>query len=191
TERLLGYSPEEIIGRRFSDFVHPDDLRPYQETMNKARMHPGTVALVEVRARNSSGTWTYMEAVCDNRLGDAAVNGIVLNIRDNSHHRQFMEAFRQQNEYMAVMHETALSLMNRLDITELLQTIISRAATLGGTPDGFIYLREPDTDYMFMKVGVGCFGHLSADPVRQGEYFAGKVWAAAQPQMLSDYSHWS
>ncbi len=191
TERLLGYTPEEIIGRRFSDFLHPDDLRGYKETLTRARMHPGTVALVEVRAKNSSGTWTYMEAVCDNRLADSAVNGIVLNIRDNSHHWQFMEAFRQQNEYMAVMHETALSLMNRLDITELLQTIISRAATLGGTPDGFIYLREPDTDHMLMKVGVGCFANLSADPVRPGEYFAGKVWNSGQPLVLSDYSHWA
>src|SRR6476646_9483951 len=139
-------------------------------------MHPGTVAMVEVRAKNSSGTWTYMEAVCDNRLQDPAVKGIVLNIRDNSHHRQFMEAFRQQNEYMAVMHETALSLMNRLEITELLHTIISRAATLGGTPNGFIYLREPDGDCMIMRVGVGCFAHLQADPVKKGEYFAGRVW---------------
>lgn len=191
TERLLGYSPEKLTGRRLSEFLHPDDLPAYQQTLTRARMQPGTVAMVEVRAKNSSGTWTYMEAVCDNRLADDAVNGIVLNIRDNSQHWQFMEAFRQQNEYMAVMHETALSLMNRLDITELLQTIISRAATLGGTPHGFIYLREPDADTMFMKVGVGCFAHLLADPVRPGEYFAGQVWKTGQPLVVSDYSQWA
>lgn len=190
-ERLLGYAPEEITGKHLGDYINPDDLEAFRETLDLSKVGPGTVALVEFRARNSSGSWAHMEAVCDNRLHDPAVGGIVLNIRDNSHHHQFMEAFRQQNEYMAVMHETALSLMNRLEIAELLHTICSRAATLGGTPHGFIYLRESDTDSMFMKVGVGCFAHLQSDPVKKGEYFAGQVWNTGQPLILSDYSHWA
>jgi diguanylate cyclase (GGDEF)-like protein/PAS domain S-box-containing protein len=189
-ERLLGYPTEAITGKRLSDYISTEDLAVVQETLDRIKAQPESVAMMEFRAKNSAGSWIYMEAVCDNRLADPAVGGIVLNIRDNSHHRQFMEAFRQQNEYMAVMHETALSLMNRLEITELLQTIISRAATLGGTPHGFIYLREPETDYMFMKVGVGCFDNLRPDPVRMGEYFSGKIWSTGQPLVVSNYNLW-
>jgi diguanylate cyclase (GGDEF)-like protein/PAS domain S-box-containing protein len=189
-ERLLGYAPETVTARPFSKYLHPDDLKSYRETLDRVKTRSGTVAMVEVRVRDDSGAWTYMEIVLDNRLTDQAVNGLILNIRDNSQHRQFMEAFRQQNEYMAVMHETALSLLNRLDITELLQTIIGRAATLGGTPDGFIYLREPDSEFMLMKVGVGFFANPAPDPVRQGEYFGGQVWSSGQPLIVSDYRLW-
>ena len=189
-ERLLGYNPETVTGKPFSKYLHPDDLKTYRETLDRVKSSSGTVAMVEVRVKDDSGAWTYMEIVLDNRLTDQAVNGLILNIRDNSQHRQFMEAFRQQNEYMAVMHETALSLLNRLDITELLQTIIGRAATLGGTPDGFIYLREPESEFMVMTVGVGFFANPAPDPVRLGEYFGGQVWSTGQPLVVSDYKRW-
>lgn len=189
-ERLLGYTPETATGRAFNSFLHPADLKVYRETLERAKKNPGAVAMAEVRVRDSSGAWTYMETVLDNRLSDRAVKGIVLNLRDNTQHRQFLETFRQQNEYMAVMHETALSLLNRLEITELLQTIIGRAATLCDTPDGFIYLREPDTDYMLMTVGVGFFANPNPDPVRKGEYFGGLVWSTGQPLIVSDYKNW-
>lgn len=37
-----------------------------------------------------------------------------------------------QNEYLTALHETALALMNRLDLTDLLEVIVTRAGTLIG-----------------------------------------------------------
>ena len=46
--------------------------------------------------------------------------------------------------YLAALDETAIALMNRHDPEDLLETIMTRAAALLGTPHGFIYLVEPD-----------------------------------------------
>ena len=50
----------------------------------------------------------------------------------------------RRDPYLSALDETAIALMNRHDPEDLLETIISRAAALLGTPHGFIYLVEPD-----------------------------------------------
>ncbi len=59
--------------------------------------------------------------------------------------RRGEEALRRQNLYLASLHETALGLMRRLDLGDLLQAILSRAATLVNTPDGFVYMYQSET----------------------------------------------
>ena len=47
-------------------------------------------------------------------------------------------------EYLAAIHETTSALMGRHDPNELLETIVARAAALAGTPNGYLYLVDPD-----------------------------------------------
>ena len=46
------------------------------------------------------------------------------------------------NQYMAALHETALGLIKRLDLNELLQTLINRAIQLMDTKHGFLFLTK-------------------------------------------------
>src|SRR5262245_14463806 len=48
------------------------------------------------------------------------------------------EALRQQNAYLTGLHETTLGLMNRLDLGDLLQTIVEWAARLLRTQHGYL-----------------------------------------------------
>ncbi len=55
--RMTGYTPEELVGTNFSDYVHPEDaervLRRFDEILNK----PGVGRPVELRARHKDGSW--------------------------------------------------------------------------------------------------------------------------------------
>jgi nitrate/nitrite-specific signal transduction histidine kinase len=53
---------------------------------------------------------------------------------------------RQQNEYLNALHETTLALMKRLELADLLQAIVSRAAQLLDTAQGYVSLVEPDQE---------------------------------------------
>jgi signal transduction histidine kinase/DNA-binding response OmpR family regulator/HAMP domain-containing protein len=96
----------------------------------------------------------------------------------------------QQNSYLAVLHETTLGLINRLDVNDLLQTLVERAGTMIGTPHGYIYLAEPENDEIVLKVGVGLFADSVVDRLKRGEGLAGKVWETGQPMIIPDYDHW-
>ena len=81
-ERILGYRPEDMIGREALGYAHPDDLEQVASTFAQIRDTPGVSRPVELRLQRADGSWRYLEAVLDNLLEDPAVGGIVSNIRD-------------------------------------------------------------------------------------------------------------
>lgn len=104
--------------------------------------------------------------------------------------RRAEEALRRQNEYLAVLHETSLAVVNHLDLAHLLEIIVSRAAQLVGTAHGFIYLVEPSEEEIEVKVGIGVLeGFVGARLVR-GEGVSGRVWESGQPAVINEYDRW-
>ena len=81
--------------------------------------------------------------------------------------------------------------MGRLDVTELLETLITRAGQLLNTPHGFIYLLEPGESELECKVGVGALSQSVGSRRKRGEGLAGKIWQTGQPLIVDDYDTWS
>jgi PAS domain S-box-containing protein len=100
------------------------------------------------------------------------------------------ERLRQQNEYLTALHDTTLALVNRLNLQDLLETLVRRAGQLLGTPHGFIYLVTPDGAELERQVGVGIFTEDRAPRLKPGEGLSGKVWQSSQPIVVNDYDHW-
>src|ERR687890_613301 len=88
-ERILGYLPEERIGKNAFDYLHPEDKDRAKATFAEALDHPGQVQRpVEFRLRHKGGTWRHMEATRTNLLNDPAVKGVVANSRDITERRR-------------------------------------------------------------------------------------------------------
>ncbi len=100
------------------------------------------------------------------------------------------ETLLRQNEYLAALHETTLGLMSRLDLKDLLETLVRRAGQLLGTPHGFIYLVMPGEAELEREVGVGMFGQDVALRLKAGEGLSGQVWQTGQPMVVNDYDTW-
>jgi len=97
----------------------------------------------------------------------------------------------RRDPYLAALDETAIALMNRHDPDELLETIISRAAALLGTPHGFIYLLEPDGLSLVVRHGIGLFTDFLEYrmPIESG--LAGTVYREGRPVAVDDYDAWT
>ncbi|HKW25936.1 MAG TPA: PAS domain S-box protein, partial [Terriglobales bacterium] len=81
-ERILGYNPEELLGKSAFDLLHPDD-RPRGIALFQERLGvPGSIAPIEVRFRHNDGSWRTLEATGNNLLHEPGVAGIVVNSRD-------------------------------------------------------------------------------------------------------------
>ncbi|HXV97534.1 MAG TPA: PAS domain S-box protein, partial [Anaerolineae bacterium] len=105
-------------------------------------------------------------------------------------HQQIEQELRQKNEYLNALHETTLALMNRLDLADLLQTIVARAAQLLGAVHGYISLVEPGAEQIEIKVGVGYYSQYIGYVSKQGEGLTGKVWQTGQLLVVDNYDTW-
>jgi PAS domain S-box-containing protein len=70
---LLGYEMKEAVGRRFSDFVHPDDMKSAARAIRAAANSP--VGDFEARLRAADGAWRWFSWSAAPGEGEAYVSG--------------------------------------------------------------------------------------------------------------------
>ena len=62
-ERVLGYRPEDLVGTRALDYVHPEDLEYMSKSFADTVEKPGVQPPIEYRVRTADGSWRHMEAI--------------------------------------------------------------------------------------------------------------------------------
>ncbi len=188
--RILGYEPGEMLRENLTAFIHPDDSAAFINTFVRTVQHPGIGPMIEFRMLHRDGSWRAIQAIGSNLLDETVVSGVVINSRDVTEAKAAEAAIRRQNAYLATLHETALALMNRLDVSDLLRGIVSRAAQMSATEHGYVYLVDGDEE-IELKVGIGTFESSTGNRLRRGEGLAGTVWARNVPLVIDDYSIWA
>lgn len=97
-----------------------------------------------------------------------------------------------QQVYLSALHETALALMNRLNVNDLLETIVKKACEILKTPHGFVYLVQPEVDALVLKVGIGTYqSYLGIHRRRDERSASSEVWKSGKPLMIVDYQNWN
>jgi two-component system CheB/CheR fusion protein len=101
TARVLGYTPEEFVGRNVFDFMHPDDAGWTAETFAALVREPGATAAGEFRFRHRDGSWRWIRGSGTNLIAEPAVAAIVSNYHDITGQKQLEEALRQRAAELA------------------------------------------------------------------------------------------
>lgn len=117
--------------------------------------------------------------------------GRVWYFHDITVNRHAEQATQRQNAYLQALNETSVGLMQRLDVNSLLQDIVARAGALVGTEHGYVFLNDPDSDEMELRVGVGAYEGFVGRRTRRGVGLAGQVWEQNAPVVVDDYRNWS
>src|SRR4051812_27883877 len=100
---MLGYAPEEVIGRSGFDFVVPDDRERIAGELARVLGEAGAVVAAEYSARCRDGSRRLLSAVAQNLLDDPAVAGVVLNAQDITMRRQAEARFAHIAEHVPGM----------------------------------------------------------------------------------------
>lgn len=97
SERVTGYSAEELTGTNAFALLHPDDLASVQQKLGPLLERPGDFVTMEYRVRHKNGSWRWMEGTATNLLHDPAIQALVVNFRD-IHERKELEQRLQYSE---------------------------------------------------------------------------------------------
>jgi PAS domain S-box-containing protein len=87
-ETVLGWKPEEQVGRNAFDLVHPDDVGAVRLLFESKLPVAGATETREFRYRHKDGSWRMLEAIGSNLLHEPAVAGLVINSRDITGRKQ-------------------------------------------------------------------------------------------------------
>jgi diguanylate cyclase (GGDEF)-like protein len=101
-----------------------------------------------------------------------------------------LEPVSDEREELAALHETALGLIERLDLGELLEAIVERAAALVGTTHGYLYVAGAEESTLELRVATGMFEPWVGYPLAKGKGLAGRVWESGKPLVVDDYHSW-
>ena len=101
-EAILGFRPEELVGRLGFDFMHPDDREAAVQAFSGLSQTAGGIARVTVRHRHRDGSYRTLESSGTNLLHVPAVRGIVVNGRDVTERRNLEERLSQSQRLESV-----------------------------------------------------------------------------------------
>ena len=95
---VLGYRTKDMVGRRLSDFVPPEQISSLRIYLDLLLAERGAEITVELRIRHADGSWREFEVVGKNLLHDPAIRGLVVNLRDVSERKRLMAELERLSE---------------------------------------------------------------------------------------------
>ena len=108
SERVLGYTSEEVLGRNFMEWVHPEDHALAFASLANRSLESGTAKQsIEVRGLHKNGTWRVIEVLGTNSLENPVIQGIVLNMRDITERKQADEIIRASEARFATVFQAS------------------------------------------------------------------------------------
>ncbi|MGA2930627.1 MAG: diguanylate cyclase [Acidimicrobiales bacterium] len=103
---ILGWAPEELIGRRTLEFVHPDDrelgIATWMEMLNSEEPSPP----VRLRHRHRDGSWVWLEVTNQRRRGDGDEGDILTQMLDVSEEMATIDALHAREQLLGQLTET-------------------------------------------------------------------------------------
>jgi two-component system, cell cycle sensor histidine kinase and response regulator CckA len=128
----MGFQPEEIVGTRARDLVHPDDRAVVMAARLRLLQTPGAVDRVVMRTRHRDGHWRTFEAINRNLLHLPSVAAIVSNLRDITEQRRIEEQYLQAQK-LAGIGRLAGGIAH--DFNNILTAILGYSELLENEPD--------------------------------------------------------
>jgi signal transduction histidine kinase/HAMP domain-containing protein len=101
------------------------------------------------------------------------------------------DQLRRQNHYLAALQETTLGVISHLDLTDLFETLVTRAGSMMDTEHGVIYIIEPESNESVCRIGIGAFTNLVGLRLKPGEGLGGKIMQTGEPVIIENYDQWS
>jgi diguanylate cyclase (GGDEF)-like protein/PAS domain S-box-containing protein len=123
---VLGYRPEDRMGRSAFEHIHPDDIEAAREVLGRVLSRPGEEGGLELRARHADGSWRALQVTARNLADDEHVRGVVVNCRDITVRQQLELELRRQ-----AFHDALTGLPNRALFSDRVEQALRRVSRNG------------------------------------------------------------
>jgi diguanylate cyclase (GGDEF)-like protein/PAS domain S-box-containing protein len=119
-ERVLGHSPDAVLGRSLGDVMHPQDRVEQWNGWRRMVDTPNASLTSQGRYRHADGSWRWLETISRNLLHEPGVGAVVSNAREVTETRELHDRLRYQ-----ASHDGLTGLANRRLFTQRLSAVMA------------------------------------------------------------------
>lgn len=189
-ERMTGYTSDELTVKSPPELTHPDDWAAEETLLQELYRGERNQYQMEKRyvRKDGSPLWSkIIVSLVRNPRGDPLYTVTIA--EDISEKKASEAAFSRQHHYLEAVHDTALSVLTRREVQTVLHEILFRAMDIAGTRNGFVYLIEPSSGDLVMKIALGNLEDLGGLRIRSGEGVVGASYRQGKTLIARDYAH--
>jgi PAS domain S-box-containing protein len=188
---VTSYSPAEALGKSTAALMQglnsPADFRndEWWQTVNSGQLWNG-----EFQNRRKDGSIFWESAtIAPVQDHDGQVTNFVEIKQDITQQKLLQAQLQKQNDYLSILHEITLDLLNRRDLSDLLQVIVDRSAVLLDAP--FSELMLGKDDLLVVEAFTANQPELKRDRVtRDQAKLSWQAFDTHQPVTCEDYATW-
>jgi len=186
TERILGYSPEDLVGRPAFEHMHPDELEGHRARLAQHVENPSVDVSTRFRALHKDGSWRCLASVATNMLADPAVGAIVVNYRDITLRLEAEAQLRQAHDELERRVESRTAEL--AEANAALRTEVSRRASVEEMLRKLTRALEQTGDSVVLTDRDGVIEYVNA-AFEQMTGFSSKEALGATPRLINSGRH--
>ncbi len=139
-QRILGYTPEERIGKDPTELLHPEDVPQARATLAELLSTPNAERTLELRARTKDGQWRVLKVSARNCLDDPDIQGVIIHYQDITASTQAEAAMRSYQRGLEILNALAASLSQAADLSDVLEAALEQTLQLLELKAGWVTL---------------------------------------------------
>ena len=97
-QEIGGYAPSESYGKNAEEFFHPEHLGDFSKLMYDLIHNSAEPIMKQYRVKHKNGNYVWVEGTISSRLGDNAINALVINYRDITKRKEAEDKLKQSEE---------------------------------------------------------------------------------------------
>lgn len=147
SEHVIGYKPEERIGKKIYEYYNYTEEKKLKEMMEFVLKEPGQRILKDIIFKTKTGESLYLEVLMQNLLHEPAIEGIVVNFRDITKRVEMEKRITHIST-----HDQLTELPNKIYFKKKLRLLFQNAKRTNSSFD--IYMLDIDS-YKYIKDTLG------------------------------------
>jgi len=124
--RISDFMIDELIGKSFSEKIHPDDVGIFNDVLQQILSEPNTQLKREYRSLHKNKKWIYVESIFSNHINNPSIKGIVVNTRDISDRKMSELKERVYHENLIFLSNSAIDLLGISDREDIYKYIAEK-----------------------------------------------------------------